>query len=116
MDTFLSTSENSQKYGGRRVSLTKSQNAAVLQRGNVVVMAGAGTGKTSTLVERCLHCLTDPENRAALDEILMVTFTEAAAAEMRRMVTTCNAAEVSRTRNPTKMKIPAAVRINLSEC
>ncbi|HVV70634.1 MAG TPA: UvrD-helicase domain-containing protein, partial [Verrucomicrobiae bacterium] len=39
--------------------------------------------KTHTLVERCLACLLNEEPRASLDEILMVTFTEAAAAEMR---------------------------------
>jgi ATP-dependent helicase/nuclease subunit A len=61
--------------------LTPSQRRAVAARGNVLVMAGAGTGKTHTLVERCLDCLLD--ERAALDEILVVTFTEAAAAEMR---------------------------------
>jgi ATP-dependent helicase/nuclease subunit A len=44
-------------------------------------MAGAGTGKTKTLVERCLDCLE--RDGADLDELLVVTFTEAAAAEMR---------------------------------
>jgi ATP-dependent helicase/nuclease subunit A len=62
--------------------LTPSQRRAVAARGNVLVMAGAGTGKTKTLVERCLDCL-DREH-AALDELLIVTFTEAAAAEMRQ--------------------------------
>ncbi len=62
--------------------LTPSQGRAVTARGNVLVMAGAGTGKTRTLVERCLDCLD--RERASLDELLIVTFTEAAAAEMRR--------------------------------
>ena len=62
-------------------SLTPSQRQAVVARGNVLVMAGAGTGKTKTLVARCLDCLD--RERAALDELLIVTFTEAAAAEMR---------------------------------
>ena len=62
------------------MSLTQAQQQAVAARGNVLVMAGAGTGKTSTLVERCLDCLTEG---ASLDELLIVTFTEAAAAEMR---------------------------------
>src|SRR5882757_4109006 len=61
--------------------LTPSQRRAVLARGNVLVMAGAGTGKTKTLVERCLDCLD--RERISLDELLIVTFTEAAAAEMR---------------------------------
>jgi ATP-dependent helicase/nuclease subunit A len=62
--------------------LTPSQRRAVAARGNVLVMAGAGTGKTRTLVERCLDCLD--RERASLDELLIVTFTEAAAAEMRQ--------------------------------
>ena len=62
-------------------SLTPSQRQAVQARGNVLVMAGAGTGKTKTLVARCLDCLA--RDGAALDELLIVTFTEAVAAEMR---------------------------------
>ncbi len=65
----------------RTDSLTPSQTAAVQARGNVLVMAGAGTGKTKTLIERCLDCLA--RDGAALDELLIVTFTEAAAAELR---------------------------------
>src|SRR6266576_1721062 len=67
-------------------SFTDSQQAALTARGNVLVVAGAGTGKTHTLVERCLSCLLDKEAAASLDEILMVTFTEAAAAEMRQRI------------------------------
>jgi ATP-dependent helicase/nuclease subunit A len=62
--------------------LTPSQRQAVIARGNVLIMAGAGTGKTHTLVERCLDCLCN--EHASLGEILIVTFTEAAAAEMRQ--------------------------------
>jgi len=63
-------------------SLTPSQRRAVVARGNVLVMAGAGTGKTHTLVQRCLDCLCN--KGASLDEILVVTFTEAAATEMKQ--------------------------------
>ena len=62
--------------------LTESQQKAVAARGNILVMAGAGTGKTRTLVARCLDCLE--RERASLDELLIVTFTEAAAAELRQ--------------------------------
>jgi len=68
------------------MSLTSAQQAAIAARGNVLVVAGAGTGKTRTLVERCLACLVADQPPASLDEILMVTFTEAAAAEMRQRI------------------------------
>ena len=68
------------------MGLTAAQQQAITARGNVLLMAGAGTGKTHTLVERCLHCLQEEIPPASLDEILMVTFTEAAAAEMRRRI------------------------------
>src|SRR6516165_8626480 len=68
------------------MGLTPAQSQAVAARGNVLVVAGAGTGKTSTLVERCLHCLLEEKPPVSLDEILMVTFTEAAAAEMRQRI------------------------------
>jgi ATP-dependent helicase/nuclease subunit A len=66
------------------MGLTPSQQQAISARGNVLVMAGAGTGKTSTLVERCLNCMLEESPRASLDEFLVVTFTEAAAGEMRK--------------------------------
>lgn len=58
-------------------------------------MAGAGTGKTKTLVERCLDCLA--RNHTALDELLIVTFTEAAAAEMRQRLRRAMEAEAQAT-------------------
>ncbi len=68
------------------MSFTAAQKQAIAARGNVLVVAGAGTGKTTTLVERCLDCLLNEQPRVSLDEILMVTFTEAAAAEMRQRI------------------------------
>ncbi len=61
--------------------LTEQQAAAVHGAGNLLVVAGAGTGKTHTLIARCLRLLI--AERSSLENILMVTFTEAAAAEMR---------------------------------
>lgn len=62
---------------------TPQQKAAIEAAGNVLLMAGAGTGKTSTLVERCLHWLFHAQPHGSLDRLLMVTFTDAAATEMR---------------------------------
>lgn len=63
--------------------LTNNQAEAVRASGNVLVMAGAGTGKTSTLVARCMDRLSDVHDPVSVSEMLVVTFTEAAAAELR---------------------------------
>lgn len=68
------------------MTLTSFQQAAIAARGNVLVVAGAGTGKTRTLVERCLYCLVNEKPRASIDEMLIVTFTDAAAAEVRERI------------------------------
>ena len=68
------------------MNFTASQQEAIRSEGNVLVLAGAGTGKTHTMVERCLNRLFRPMNPIYLDQILMVTFTEAAAAEMKRRI------------------------------
>src|SRR5688572_32611136 len=73
--------------GGRSMtSLTHRQADAVQAQGNVLVLAGAGTGKTKTLVQRCVARLLDLRKPASIDQILMVTFTEAAAAEMKQRI------------------------------
>jgi ATP-dependent helicase/nuclease subunit A len=63
-----------------RMNPTTIQQKAISACGNVLVVAGAGTGKTSTLVQRCVARL---QTGGSLENILMVTFTEAAAVEMR---------------------------------
>ncbi len=65
---------------------TIAQQSALAATGNVLVVAGAGAGKTRTLVERCVARVLAAESPAGLDEILMVTFTEAAATEMRQRI------------------------------
>jgi ATP-dependent helicase/nuclease subunit A len=50
------------------------------------MLAGAGTGKTKTLVERCIARLADANNPAGIEDFLIVTFTEAAAAEMKSRI------------------------------
>ncbi len=62
---------------------TDSQRRAISAAANVLVVAGAGTGKTRTLVDRCLMKLA---GGCSLENILMVTFTDAAAAEMRKRI------------------------------
>lgn len=51
--------------------------------GRLLVSAAAGSGKTKVLVDRLLRYLTDPTDPANIDEFLMITYTKAAAAELR---------------------------------
>ena len=53
---------------------------------NLLVSAAAGSGKTAVLVERIIRMVTDPENPVDIDRLLIVTFTKAAAAEMRERI------------------------------
>src|SRR5512134_14649 len=70
----------------RGMTITDNQRRAIEASGNVLVMAGAGSGKTSTLVERCLHHVLRGEGPVSVTEMLIVTFTEAAATEVRRRI------------------------------
>ncbi len=64
--------------------LTPQQEMAVLNRGGrLLVSAAAGSGKTKVLVDRLLSYLLDPVQPANLDEFLIITYTKAAAAELR---------------------------------
>ncbi len=66
-----------------RIWTENQQDAIDARRGTVLVAAAAGSGKTAVLVERAMKRLTDPENPVPADRLLIVTFTKAAAAEMR---------------------------------
>ena len=65
---------------------TPEQQAAIDTKGNVLVSAAAGSGKTAVLVERVVKLLSDKENPVSADRLLIVTFTNAAAAEMRTRI------------------------------
>lgn len=64
------------------------QNAIDARGGTILVSAAAGSGKTAVLVERVTQRIIDRENPCDVDKILMVTFTRAAAAEMRERIST----------------------------
>ena len=53
---------------------------------NILVSAAAGSGKTAVLVERIINMITDEESDVNIDELLVVTFTRAAASEMKERV------------------------------
>jgi len=64
--------------------LTRQQQMAVDNRGGkLLVSAAAGSGKTKVLVDRLMKYLEDPFSPADLDEFLIITYTKAAASELR---------------------------------
>ncbi len=65
---------------------TIMQQKAIETKGNVLVSAAAGSGKTAVLVERVINMLTDKNSQISADKLLIVTFTNAAAAEMRSRI------------------------------
>jgi len=69
------------------VNWTCQQLEAIETRGgNILVAAAAGSGKTAVLVERIIRMITDKENPVSVDRLLVLTFTDAAAAEMKRKI------------------------------
>lgn len=62
------------------------QKVIELRERNILVSAAAGSGKTAVLVERIIQKITDQENPVDIDRLLVVTFTKAAAAEMRSRI------------------------------
>ncbi|MBO4901161.1 MAG: UvrD-helicase domain-containing protein [Lachnospiraceae bacterium] len=66
------------------MGFTKNQEMAIRESGqNILVSAAAGSGKTAVLVERIIRSLVRKEDPADIDRILVMTFTKAAAGEMR---------------------------------
>ncbi len=64
--------------------LTESQRAAIEHRGaSLLVAASAGSGKTEVLARRCVDLIADPRRPCPVERLLVVTFTRAAAAELR---------------------------------
>ncbi len=69
------------------VAWTEEQQKVIqLKNRNILVSAAAGSGKTAVLVERIIKILTDRENPVDVDRLLIVTFTEAAASEMKERI------------------------------
>ncbi|HEY5561761.1 MAG TPA: helicase-exonuclease AddAB subunit AddA [Clostridiaceae bacterium] len=66
---------------------TKEQLQAIKRhKGNLLVAAAAGSGKTAVLVERILRKISDEESPCDIDSFLVVTFTNAAASEMKEKI------------------------------
>jgi ATP-dependent helicase/nuclease subunit A len=78
---------------------------------SVLVAAGAGSGKTAVLAARCAHLVADAPiaQRVDVDRLLVVTFTEAAAAEMRRRIR--DALRARAAENPADRRLERQARL-----
>ncbi len=65
---------------------TDQRHAIECCKGSVLVSAAAGSGKTAVLVERVIRRLTDKDNPCSAEDLLIVTFTRAATAQMREKI------------------------------
>ena len=69
------------------ISFTPQQQKVIdLHNRNILVSAAAGSGKTAVLVERIIRMICREEDPVDIDRLLIVTFTNAAAAEMRERI------------------------------
>ncbi|KJZ84679.1 MULTISPECIES: helicase-exonuclease AddAB subunit AddA [Clostridium] len=68
------------KWTDEQLSAIKTRNC------NLLVAAAAGSGKTAVLVERIIRIITNKDNPVDIDKLLVVTFTNTAAAEMRERI------------------------------
>lgn len=65
------------------INFTNDQQNAINAKGTVLVSAAAGSGKTAVLSERVVRLVCDKKNNTSIDRLLIVTFTNASALEMR---------------------------------
>ncbi len=87
-----------------KVSFTKEQSRAIeLRDKNLLVSAAAGSGKTAVLVERIIRRILDEKAPVDVDRLLIMTFTNAAAAQMREKIH--NAIEEKRRLDPFDPKL-----------
>ncbi len=71
----------------KKISFTDAQRAAIDTKDkNLLVSAAAGSGKTATLTERIISSLTNTDSPADISKMLVVTFTRAAASDLRQKI------------------------------
>ena len=84
---------------------TAEQKLAIDGRaGTLLVSAAAGSGKTTVLVERVIQRLTDLSNPCPADRLVIVTFTKAAAAQMKERIDIALSKQIANTGDPWLMK------------
>ena len=74
------------------------------RRCNLLVAAAAGSGKTAVLVERIIRIITNEENPVDIDKLLVVTFTSAAASEMRERIATAISKSLEKSPNSKNLQ------------
>ena len=80
-----------------KVKYTKEQQAVIdARKSNLLVSAAAGSGKTAVLTQRIVSLINDPDDPADIDSMLIVTFTKAAAAEMRERIGSAISSEMEK--------------------
>ena len=87
-----------------QINWTSSQQKAISSRGNVLVAASAGTGKTAVLSARVMEILKDHVNGADIDQMLILTFTDAAAEEMKQRISQNISKAYKETKDPNLKK------------
>ncbi|MBQ2326225.1 MAG: helicase-exonuclease AddAB subunit AddA, partial [Clostridia bacterium] len=86
------------------VNFTESQEKAISSRRcSLIVSAAAGSGKTAVLVERVIRMICDRDDPCDIDELLVVTFTNAAATEMKEKISAALLRRISE--NPSDMRL-----------
>ena len=82
----------------------EQQQAIDTRKCNLLVAAAAGSGKTAVLVERIIKIITNEENPVDIDKLLVVTFTSAAAAEMRERIAAAISKALEKNPNPKNLQ------------
>lgn len=86
------------KWTYEQLSAIKTRNC------NLLVAAAAGSGKTAVLVERIIRIITNEEAPVDIDKLLVVTFTNAAAAEMRERIAIAISKELDKNPNSKNLQ------------
>lgn len=95
---------------------TQQNNAINAKNRNILVSAAAGSGKTAVLVERVIKMITDRENAVDIDRLLIVTFTNAAAAEMKFRISKSLKAILKENPNDANVRRQLALLSNAKIC
>ena len=89
---------------------TDEQLSAIYEKnGNILVSAAAGSGKTAVLVERIIKLITDETNPVDIDRLLVVTFTKAAASEMKERIGAAVTEELKKNPDSVNLKRQAVL-------